>query len=90
MLQHNWTIHQGNVPRLSVWPRLWPGHPLSFSALLKLALSVSRWHSVCLSLCVRYRELLGYLHRGMNAGSCSYFGEVFVVALLAALKVVLH
>lgn len=42
MLQRNWTIHQGNVPRLSVWPRRCPGHPLGISVLLKLALSVSQ------------------------------------------------
>lgn len=42
---------------------------------------------MCVSVCFSYREPLELLHGGTNPGSCSYFGEVFVVALLGALKV---
>lgn len=44
---------------------------------------------MCVAVCVS--QSLGQLHTGAGvAGSCSYFGEVFVVALLGALKVVTH
>lgn len=95
MLQHKWTIHQGNAACLSVWPgqrdRLRPGHPLSTSEQFVRCVCFVGTASVCVCVCPCVSYTLGQLHWRTNAGSCSsYFGEVFVVALVGALKVVTH
>lgn len=57
MLQHKWTIHQGNVACLSVWPGQWTGcSRATHSVFLPFswAVCVFQWHClcVCLHVCV--------------------------------------
>lgn len=57
MLQHKWTIRQGNVACLSDWPGqrtgCGRGHPLSVSASFTGSLwDVVPWHCLCVCLCV--------------------------------------
>lgn len=87
MLQHQWIIRQGNVACPSVWPGQWTGcSQATHSVFLSFSWAVCEMCVLCVCVCPCVSQTLG----GTRAGSCSYFGEVFVVALLGALKVVTH
>ncbi len=99
MLQHKWTIHQGNVACLSDWP--WQGtgcdqatHSvfLPFSwAVCEMLFSGTASVCVCVCICASVCHILsGSYTGGRVLAAAVILVRSFVVALLGALKVVTH